>query len=385
MKIVLLGKYNEDTILSGPEKFSILLFNNLNKKEINVVFVDYFFKFIKRSNLCLRLFGKEIINESPKVIRLGIIQLFFYLLKEQPDIIHIVSAERYTISIFLYKFLLKGKLVVTLHSILRFEIPKSNRKINWFSDFKDYLWEFLVIYLSDKLFFLSNQQIELANKYYKISKGKIFKVPNGVEDDFFIIQKKYFSSSKSEKLKLVFYNGMNNKIERGLKELINILNLITKIKFKLFIVGGEIKLFDDSFITEIKFDYEFVPLMKKTDLTKFLEDKDIFIKSTTFDSFSIMALECMAQGMIIIISNAVGISEHIENGVNGFVYDKNNPLELKLILENIYNNKYDLNLISHNAVESAKQFKWDKIAEIYLNYFYLIAFDNRVGSIQNTG
>lgn len=86
--------------------------------------------------------------------------------------------------------------------------------------------------------------------------------------------------------------------------------------------------------------------------------------------------------LIIIL---VGISEHIENGVNGFVYDKNNPLELKLILENIYNNKYDLNLISHNAVESAKQFKWDKIAEIYLNYFYLIAFDNRVGSIQNTG
>lgn len=40
-----------------------------------------------------------------------------------------------------------------------------------------------------------------------------------------------------------------------------------------------------------------------------------------------------------------------------------------LILENIYNNKYDLNLISHNAVESAKQFKWDKIAEIYCNLY----------------
>ncbi len=367
MRIILLGKYSESTILSGPEKFSNLLFNNLNKKENNVVFVDYFFKFIRRSNLFFRLFGKEIINESPKVIRLGIIQLFFYLLKNQPDILHIVSAERYTISIFLYKFLLKGKLVVTLHSILRFEIPKSNRKGNWFSNFKDYLWEFLVIYLSDKLFFLSNQQIELANKFYKISNGKIFKVPNGVEDDFFITQKKLFTSDESQKLNLVFYNGTNNKIERGLEELINILNLITKVKFKLFIIGGDVKAFNNGFISEIKFDYEFVPLMDKTNLIKFLEDKNIFMKSTTFDSFSIMALECMAQGMIIIISNAVGISQYIKNGINGFVYDKNNPIELKSILENIY--KYDLNNISQNAIKLAKQFKWDKIAELYLNYY----------------
>ncbi|GAB6282543.1 MAG: glycosyltransferase family 4 protein [Ignavibacterium sp.] len=367
MKIVLLGLYNESTILSGPEKFSKLLFNNLNKKENEVLFIDYFFKFIRRSNLFIRLFGKETISESPKIIRLGIIQLFFYLLKYQPDIIHIVSAERFTISIFLYKFLLKGKIVITLHSILRFEIPNMKKELNSQSYFKDYLWEFLAIYFSDKLFFLSNQQIELANKYYKVSKGKILKIPNGVEDDFFNSQKSFNPSLQIDNLKIVFYNGMNNRIERGLQDLIHILNLITNVKFKLFIIGEEIQL------SNVKFDYEFVHPMPKESaqdgLIKFLKDKDIFLKSIFFDTFPIMVLECMASGLIIVVSNAIGISEYIENEANGFVYDKNNPIELKLIIENIYNHKYNLNIISHNAVELAKQFKWEKIAKLYLEYY----------------
>ena len=55
----------------------------------------------------------------------------------------------------------------------------------------------------------------------------------------------------------------------------------------------------------------------------------VIIVPSRFESFSNVTLEAMGFGCIIIVSDNVGMSEHITHGVNGFVFqsDKYHSLE----------------------------------------------------------
>ncbi|MCX8011459.1 MAG: hypothetical protein N3A61_09925 [Ignavibacteria bacterium] len=125
MKIVLIGRYNQSEILSGPEKFAKRLFHYLSKSDNDVKFIDYFFKNRQDSKLLRRLFGYNQIKDEENIYRIGTIRLFFFLLKLKPDVVHIVTAERFIIPIFFYKIFFRFKICATIHSILKFEINYS--------------------------------------------------------------------------------------------------------------------------------------------------------------------------------------------------------------------------------------------------------------------
>ncbi|MBN2571298.1 MAG: glycosyltransferase, partial [Ignavibacteriales bacterium] len=200
-------------------------------------------------------------------------------------------------------------------------------------------------------------------KFYKINKKKIIFIPNGVDKTFYCESKKNF---KNKKLNIVFYNGFDNEIDRGLNNILQALNELTNIEFTLFIIGNNLDDFGKIYNYEIR---NFKP-MNEIKLIEFLRDKHIFLKSTTYDSFPIMVLECMAAGLIVIISNKVGITSYIKNGKNGFVYS--NLSEVKKIIENIYNRNINLSLISDNAKAICIELNWESIGEQYLNLYKVL-------------
>ena len=163
MKIVLLGRYKRSGCLNGPEKFSYQLHENILSTN-DVVFIEYFFKDYKESNIIKRLFGKSIISVRPSVFRFGHITLLFYLLKTRPQIVHILTAERYTITVLLYKFIIGSKIVTTFHCVLKFEIPSNSQKRKELNRYRDYLWEWLALKLSDKSIFLTNESYSTCRK-----------------------------------------------------------------------------------------------------------------------------------------------------------------------------------------------------------------------------
>ena len=63
------------------------------------------------------------------------------------------------------------------------------------------------------MIFLTNEHLALAEKYYKIDKNKIDIIPPGVEKEFFNKKK---TLKINDLLKIVFYNGNNDFIDRGL-------------------------------------------------------------------------------------------------------------------------------------------------------------------------
>jgi glycosyltransferase involved in cell wall biosynthesis len=359
MKIVFLGKLRGNSILTGPEKFSLNLFNAL-KHDHEVIFIDYFFKNSPNSNFFTRLFDKKIIDETQNRLRLGNITLFLYLLKTRPEIIHILSAERFTIPIYIYKTFLNTKVVTTFHSILRYEIPNDVTRRNKFGRFKDYIWEALAIKFSDALVFLSQQHLNLAKQFYVLNIDKTTIIPQGVELEFYDPDR---TLNLTSGINIVFYNGIESSIERGLNHIISSLNKMDSNVIKLYVIGKLEK------IEDTKFPLEFVTPMNKKELVVFLKDKHILLKSNAYDSFSIFTAECMASGLIVIVSNNIGISCVIKDKLNGFVYDMNDKKEPTLTLHNILEQKYNTKAISENARKIIYELSWEKIKEYYLNLY----------------
>ncbi len=358
MKVVLLGRLHEGEISFGPQKVAQQLYSHLLKHNIKVEFIEYFFKIYKNSTWVKRFLGYE--TSADNVKRLGIIRLFIYLLRTQPDIIHIITLERFILSVFLYKFLLRSKIIVTFHSILKYEIPRRTNKPTNFEKLKDYLLEYFTIKFSDCLIFLSKPHRSLAKEFYKFSDEKTSIIPNGVE---LLEMRKPKEFDFSCGMNIVFYNG-RDEIDRGFEQLLLTLEKVN-VPVNLYVLGGKKHIAERK--TFLKIHY--VEMISHDKLLEFLAKMHIVIKSNVIDSFSIFVGECMSLGLIPVLSDKIGISEYIVNGVNGFVYNSEKIEEVKTILENISNGRFDIQSISHNAQNIVDELNWNKIAQKYLEVY----------------
>lgn len=359
MNVALIGRLNNGAILTGPEKVSLNLYQEISEY-CPTVFIEYFQKNFKNSNYFTRFLGKYVKVDDKRIIRLGHLRLLHYLIKNQPDVIHILSAERFTIPIYLYKILLRGKIITTFHSVLRFEIPRDFSRRSKFNRYRDYLWEWLAIKYSDKLIFVSEQHFNLVKQYYQLDAKNIAIIPNGIEKEFYTINVK---RKINNVINVIFYNGVKDTIDRGLTKIIENLKACKLKSIRLFVISG-----NNNSCVNTPF-IEMVPPMGKEELLKFLINKHILIKSTSFDSFSIFTAECMAAGLIPIISDNVGLESYIENEKNGYVYQHLNPQEIREILSKIINQDYDFNKISINAKQIYLQLSWTKVVKHYLSVY----------------
>ena len=355
MKIALIGRYEEGEIVAGPERVARELFSELRRKNFQVVFIEYFFSGYKNSSVYKKIFGKEFLN-GHSIVRLGILPLLLFIIKEKFKIIHIVNLQRFILFIFLIKPFIKSNFIATLHGFSKYEIPKRNY---WTKRYCIDLWvEKLIVKTCRLLIFPSKLLYEIFNNHYIITDGKYRIIPNGVSE-IFNRQPINFPPIKNS-IKLVFYNGFNKSLNKEPVELLLLLNEV-KINIELYIVGEKFE-----FNTNKKIELNFVGLKAPKELIDFLSDKHFVIKSKAIDTFSIFIAECMCLGLIPIINENVGIRDFIKENENGFIYDSRSPSNLSNLLNEIYNDKYNLNLISAGARRIYDILNWERITEQYI-------------------
>lgn len=355
MKIVLVGRYGEGDILSGPEKVGKKLFYYISKSNPNSKFLTYFFKSGKRRKTKELLFGSETVATNPSIRRFGILKLAADIIKNRPDLVHLVTFERFELLIVFLKIFLRFKLVYTIHGIYKYERKIFYKKPKFFSDVKDLFLERLLVSKSDTLIFLSLQMFKLAQNYYKIDESKITIIPNGVSIPDFSREKKI---DLSIGLEIVFYNGLVDFRARGLEKLIRIIFDGGINNYHLSVLGKPIK----PGFNNVTFHSP----MSDNLLFSFLINKHVYIDNLDYTPFSILALEAMALGLILIVSDDSGISSYINSGQNGFVYNSERPEEIGEILNDIFAGKYDLDIISQNAKKIYLKLNWHKVAQQYL-------------------
>ena len=155
------------------------------------------------------------------------------------------------------------------------EIPTGNLFHKRF--FIDLWVEKLVVGKSALLVFPSSLLHSIFDTKYGSSAKNFQIIPNAVSKTFNIAESSFPQISSS--IKMVFYNGFDNSINRGLTELLKLLGNANH-KIELFVIGDRTEQCSNSNI-----ELNFTGLMSHPELIKFLQDKHFIIKSNRFDSF----------------------------------------------------------------------------------------------------
>jgi len=358
MRIVFLGRYNTTENISGPEYVARNVFYQIKKRNRDTSFVQYFFDGTKYS-LFQKLFGSEIIKDSSdSIYRKGIIPLFIFLLREKPEVIHIITFERFAFVAFIYRLFCKVKIFYNVHGIVYYENNVLRNGLKVFFILKDKIFEHILFRYSDLQLFLSKRSIKLAENYFNIRHEKVAIVPNGLEEVY--IEPKINSIEESEKpLQIVFVASLKRP-EKGIEFILKALQSIP-FSFVAYIIGDH--KVNDEIVNQGTLHY--MPIMEHRALMEFFSDKHIFISASHYEPFSISVLEAMYQGLVPIMTSETGLSEYIEDGIHGYVCNYGDTKSLVDILTLLHSDRSMLERASTAAKEFALQMTWEKIVERY--------------------
>ncbi len=357
MKILLLGKYGEGDVYSGPIVAARYLFAELKEKGVNVSFFDFFFNVYKGSSLIKRLIGFSELKEIPNLYRIGIFRLIIKLLGKKYDEIHIVNNQRFILAVLLFRFLFRSRFIVTVHGIIKNEAKLTAK--NFHIKLIYHINEWLYGKVCDVIVFPSNHLKNNFLKTYSV-KNICEVIPNGVSKEFF---NDYSEKKLSDPVKIVFYSDAYDEINRNTEEIIEQIDKLNNINLQLFVITNrQMQIKNGKKII-------FVKPMKKSELTGFLKDKHIVVKSTAFDSFSMFILECMTMGLVPVISDNIGVKDFINHSENGLIYEKEKPEQINSLILLLANDKALFEKLTIAARKTSAELSWDNISERYLSLY----------------
>ena len=101
----------------------------------------------------------------------------------------------------------------------------------------------------------------------------------------------------------------------------------------------------------------------RKDVLDFYAAADVYVSPSREDSFGLPVAEAMACGLPVITSPFAGVSEFIQNGMNGFVLrDARDEKELAGLLEQLFRDHDLRQRVGETAAASAVEWDWDKNA-----------------------
>ncbi len=359
VEIIFAGRYNSGELLCGPEKFAKRIFNEHSKNKKSI-FIQYFFDGRKYS-ITDKLIGhrRSVINSNSEVLTLGLLKIILFIFRVRPRVVHITQFERFTVIIFLLKIFCHHKIIYNSHGCIKHE-NKILKKVYLLYRLKDNIAEWFLLKFSDKIIFNSQTGREISKTYFKIDERKTKIIPHGADEMF-------FNSSKTIQNKILkCVCIINENLDLGSIEFLE--KILAKIDFEIefhLVTNALIDIRDKN-----KIRMFFHRRMNSEELASFYLDKDIFLMLNSFETFSIASLEAMSSGLLLIATNTAGVSEMIQNEVNGFKVNYNDGDKVIFVLKSMNENTKLLNKLKESSVNSVQDYTWKNIYKNY-NEIYL--------------
>ncbi len=350
MKIAFVGRYEQGEILSGPGKVAARLFEEACRKH-DAEFITYFFDGRKHSRQ-EKFFGRHEFHEgSGRVLMMGIIPMLRHLQRTSPDVIHIISFERFASALKYVKPLVRSKFVYTVHGIAAMENERFRHAPEDYAK-RDSAAESSLFAFCDKIAFLSKQTLDIAKATYGIDGSRCTIVPNGIDAEF---NSTNLRKAHGNELKLVF-TGDPERREKGFEVLTTALELLD-LPYTLYVVTDSIAVSGRNIVVQRR--------MCAKGLAEFYSDKDIFISSSIYEPFSMSATEAMASGVACIASDSTGMTRYIRDGVNGFIFPSGDPSALAKVIARLNSERDLLASVANEGRKIPGILGWDKVFAAY--------------------
>jgi glycosyltransferase EpsD len=321
--------------------------------------------------------NKYIIDIKRIPFKTGNIKAYFQLkkiFKNNYDIVHCHTPMggvlgRFTIKNGHYK----ANVIYTAHGL---HFYKGAPLINWlfYYPVEKYLAGF-----TDALILLNKEDYEISQKKYQGCKN-VYKI-DGVGVDL----KLFFPLDDDGKRKLRAENGYEENFiivyaaefitrKNHLYLLKQTRELIKKFpELRIFLLGNgvlEKKISKSAKILKMSDNISFFGY--RSDVNKIYQMADIIVSPSLQEGLPINIIEGLATGLPIVCSKIRGHTDLIENGRNGFLFDLNNPDEMRTAIKKLHDDKDLRKQISMNNIIDAKKYSLeiaiDKMAEIYRQF-----------------
>ncbi|RHW30395.1 glycosyltransferase family 4 protein [Oceanobacillus profundus] len=200
---------------------------------------------------------------------------------------------------------------------------------------------------------------------------KSYIVPNGI-DKFWLenVNREKNIKLNLKEINLIFVGELNKN-----KNIINSLkaaNLLIKKGYNINfnIIGkGPLEIEIKELIKETKNEKNFKLfgyVKDKEELLKLYRNSDIFIMPSYHETFGLVYIEAMSQGLPVIYSKGQGIDGYFNKGEIGYPVSPDNLLDIVESIEKIIKN---YNEMYKKTIDKVYDFDWEKIAERYIGLY----------------
>lgn len=110
----------------------------------------------------------------------------------------------------------------------------------------------------------------------------------------------------------------------------------------------------------------------KDKLKEILDENDIFVMNSSFETFGLSYIEALSRGLPVIYTKDQGIYGYYEEGFIGYGIEKGKSIE-----DGIMNIIANYRNISSNSIGVVDEFKWDAIGDKYIELYNEILKDRR--------
>jgi len=107
----------------------------------------------------------------------------------------------------------------------------------------------------------------------------------------------------------------------------------------------------------------FVGRVSEDGVPPYMAAADVFVLPSLSEGFGIVNLEAMAAGLPIVATNIGGIPSLIEDGVNGFLVDPGNAVQIASRVSLLLSDARLRHLMSANNKKKVKQYTVDNVAD----------------------
>jgi len=217
----------------------------------------------------------------------------------------------------------------------------------------------------------------MAELKYGREPGRIWFVPNGVEERFFLARE----YKDRGPLRLLYVGSWLDR--KGVHYLVDAFeSVVDKYPEVTLTVAGciapeaEVK---THFRLGLGDKIQVIPFVRRDEMPAIYMEHDIFVFPSLVEGMPLTLLEALATGMPVITTNTSGMADVIDGGVNGLLVSAANTSELAQAIRQLVESSDLRRKLGLAGQQSARGFTWDRVTRKLEKVFELAVGSGKQG------